>query len=62
MLRDLHRRGLAPANIKRLLDTLRVMNEAAHGVDVDPEAAARAVEVGTAFLTELSERTRKDPE
>jgi len=47
MLRDLDRRGLAPAGTGRFLDTLRVMNEASHGVDVDSEAAARAVEVGT---------------
>ncbi|MHB0790179.1 hypothetical protein [Bradyrhizobium sp. 5.13L] len=60
MLRDLNRRGLAPASTARFLDTLRVMNEASHGVDVDSEAAARAVEVGTAFLAELIEHGRND--
>lgn len=29
------------------------MNEAAHGVDVDQEAAEHAVSIGTVFLTEL---------
>jgi hypothetical protein len=29
------------------------MNEAAHGVDVDPMGAELAVEIGTAFLAEL---------
>lgn len=34
MLRDLDRRG-APAGTGRFLNTLRVMNEASHGVEVD---------------------------
>ena len=34
------------------------MNEAAHGVAVDPEAAKHAVSVGTAFLAELTDQTR----
>ncbi len=54
MLRDLHRRGLAPTSTVRFLDSLRVMNEASHGVDVNPVAAARAVEVGSQFLAELT--------
>ncbi|MEY9306171.1 hypothetical protein ABH977_001383 [Bradyrhizobium ottawaense] len=29
------------------------MNEATHGMDVDPETAERAVEIGTIFLGEL---------
>ncbi|WP_236000484.1 hypothetical protein [Bradyrhizobium uaiense] len=53
MLRELHRRGLAPASTAQLLDSLRVMNEAAHGMDVDPATAQRAVDAGTAFLAEL---------
>ncbi len=55
MLRELQRRGLAPASTQQFLDSLRVMNEAAHGVDVDPESAQRAVDVGTIFLAELSD-------
>lgn len=31
----------------------RVMNEASHGVDVDADAAKRAVVVGMVFLAEL---------
>ncbi|WP_235940080.1 PDDEXK nuclease domain-containing protein [Bradyrhizobium hipponense] len=53
MLRELHRRSLAPASTAQLLDSLRVMNEAAHAMDVDPATAQRAVDVGTVFLAEL---------
>ena len=53
MLGELHRRGLAPAGTAQLLDSLRVMNEAAHGMDVDPATAQRAVDAGTVFLAEL---------
>ncbi|QHP66363.1 DUF1016 domain-containing protein [Bradyrhizobium sp. LCT2] len=53
MLRELHRRSLAPASTAQLLDSLRVMNEAAHGMDVDPTTAEQAVDVGTVFLNEL---------
>ncbi|WP_234891129.1 PDDEXK nuclease domain-containing protein [Agrobacterium vitis] len=60
MLRELDRRGLAPAGTARFLDTLRVMNEASHGVEVNSDAAARAVEIGTAFLSELIENGRND--
>ncbi|UPK36922.1 hypothetical protein IVB18_06235 [Bradyrhizobium sp. 186] len=55
MLRDLRQRGLVPASTERFLEALRVMNEASHGMDVDVEAAERAVEVGAAFLVELKE-------
>jgi hypothetical protein len=55
MLRELHERGLAPASTERFLESLRVMNEAVHGVDVNPEGAQRAVEIGTALLAELRE-------
>lgn len=53
MLRDLQRQGLAPASTEQMLGALRVMNEASHGVDVDADAAKRAVDIGTVFLTEL---------
>ncbi|MFP3182699.1 MAG: PDDEXK nuclease domain-containing protein [Paraburkholderia sp.] len=53
MLREMNQRGLAPASTERFLESLRVMNEAAHGVDVDPMGAELAVEIGTAFLAEL---------
>ncbi|WP_181834055.1 PDDEXK nuclease domain-containing protein [Brucella anthropi] len=53
MLRDLKRHGPMPASTDQMLGALRVMNEAAHGVDVDSDAAKQAVEIGTVFLTEL---------
>ncbi|WP_246510576.1 DUF1016 domain-containing protein [Bradyrhizobium glycinis] len=59
MLRELQRRGLAPASTQQFLDSIRVMNEAAHGVDVDPESAQRAVDVGTIFLKELGDRNAR---
>jgi predicted nuclease of restriction endonuclease-like (RecB) superfamily len=54
MLQDLQRRGLAPPSAGAFVEALRVMNEASHGVDVDQEAAERAVSIGTVFLTELT--------
>lgn len=57
MLRDLQKRGLAPPSTEPFLETLRVMNAASHGVDVDPETAARAVEIGAIFLAELTEHS-----
>jgi hypothetical protein len=53
MLRDLQRQGLAPPSTEQMLGSLRVMNEASHGVDVDTDAAKQAVEIGTVFLAEL---------
>lgn len=61
MLRELHRRSLAPSSTAQLLDALRVMNEAAHGLDVDPTAAEQAVDVGTVFLEELRNLRGNDP-
>jgi predicted nuclease of restriction endonuclease-like (RecB) superfamily len=55
MLRELHQRGFAPPSTERFLESLRVMNEASHGVEVDAEGAQRAIDVGTAFLNELRE-------
>lgn len=54
VLQDLKQRGIAPPSTDRFLEALRVMNEAAHGFDVDPAAAERAVSIGTEFLAELS--------
>jgi hypothetical protein len=54
VLRDLKQRGAAPPSTDRFLEALRVMNEAAHGFDVDPAAAKQAVSIGTEFLAELS--------
>ena len=55
MLRDLHQRGLAPASTEQFLESLRLMNAASHGVDVDAEGAQRAIDVGSVFLNELKE-------
>lgn len=55
MLRDLRRQGAVPASTERMLGALQTMNAASHGVDVDSEAAKRAVEIGTVFLAELKE-------
>lgn len=60
MLRDLRRRGLAPASTEQFLDSLRVMNDASHGKDVNSESAQRAVDVGTSFLAELRELGQHD--
>jgi hypothetical protein len=54
MLRALHEHGVAPASTERFLESLRVMNAAAHGFDVDPESSRQAVEIGAAFLADLS--------
>lgn len=54
VLRDLKQRGMAPPSTDRFLEALRVMNEAAHGFDVDADAAEQAVSIGTEFLAELS--------
>lgn len=63
MLHQLRERGLAPASTDRFLESLRVINEAAHGVDVDPDGAQRAVEIGTTLLAELRElNARGNPE
>lgn len=45
MLRELHRHGLAPTSTTQLLDAVRVMNEAAHGLEDDAESAQRAVDI-----------------
>ena len=58
MLQDLERRGLAPPSTRAFVEALRVMNEASHGVEVDPDAAEHAVSVGTAFLAEFTDQTR----
>lgn len=53
MLRDLQRHGPMPASAEQMLGALRVMNEASHGVDVDSDAAKRAMEIGGMFLADL---------
>jgi predicted nuclease of restriction endonuclease-like (RecB) superfamily len=53
VLRDLKHRGRAPASTDQFLEALRVMNEAAHGFDVDPDSAAQVVRIGKELLAEL---------
>jgi predicted nuclease of restriction endonuclease-like (RecB) superfamily len=60
MLRDLQRQGPVPASTEQMLDALRVMNEASHGVDVDSDAAKRAMEIGKIFLADLKELNADD--
>jgi len=55
VLRELKERGASPPSTDRFLQALRVMNEAAHGFDLDSKAVAEAVSVGTTFLAELSD-------
>lgn len=44
---------LAPASTNRLRSALAVLNRAAHGTGVAPQAAQDAVDAGTAFLADL---------
>jgi len=57
VLRELKERGVAPPITDRFLEALPIMNEAAHGLDVDSTAIAEAISVGTTFLCELSGST-----
>jgi predicted nuclease of restriction endonuclease-like (RecB) superfamily len=54
VLRELKERSIAPPSTDRFLEALPVMNGAAHGLDVDPNAVAEAISVGSTFLAELS--------
>jgi hypothetical protein len=54
VLRELKGRGVAPPSTDKFLEALPIMNEATHGLDVDQNAVAQAISVGTMFLAELS--------
>ena len=54
VLRELKECGVAPPSTDRFLEALAIMNEAAHGLDVDSTAVEQAISVGTTFLAELS--------
>jgi predicted nuclease of restriction endonuclease-like (RecB) superfamily len=58
VISDLQRRGVAPPSTERFLQAVRVMNEAAHGVDVDAKAAEDATQLVSEFLAELSSERR----
>jgi hypothetical protein len=53
VLRELQHRGLAPPSTARFLESLKIMNEAVHGYDLDAAATAQAVSIGNDFLAEL---------
>ena len=53
MLQELQRGGIVPPSARDFETALRVMNDAAHGFDVDPDAAAEAVRIGSRLLEEL---------
>lgn len=52
-LRELKESGAVPSGADAFLQALAWMNEAAHGFEVKPAAAAEALRVGTEFLAEL---------
>jgi predicted nuclease of restriction endonuclease-like (RecB) superfamily len=52
-LAELARSGKAPQNTSQFQGALRILNQAAHGVDVDAGAAAEAANVATQFLADL---------
>jgi hypothetical protein len=53
-LRELKERGVAPPSTDQFLASLRIMNEAVHGFDVDSAAVTQAIDIGTKLLAELS--------
>jgi hypothetical protein len=54
MLQELNRAGTLPPSAREFEVVLRVMNDAAHGVEIDPDLAAEAVQVGSRLLQELT--------
>ena len=50
---ELARSGRAPQNTPQVQDALRILNQAAHGIDVNAGAAAEASHVATQFLADL---------
>jgi hypothetical protein len=53
MLRELQTSATLSPSTADFETVLRVMNDAAHGIDVDPLAAEEAVRIGSRFLDEL---------
>jgi hypothetical protein len=54
VLRELQQQGLAPPSTPQFLESLHVMNKAAHGLDVDTAAAEQAMAIANQFLAELN--------
>jgi predicted nuclease of restriction endonuclease-like (RecB) superfamily len=53
MLQELQRVGVLPESAQAFQATLRVLNDAAHGIEVGPDAATDAVKAGSRFLDHL---------
>ncbi len=53
MLHELQRLGVLPESGQAFHETLRVLNQAAHGIDVGADAATAAVMAGSRFLDDL---------
>jgi len=54
VLNNLNRCGLAPSSTDQFIGALRVMNRAAHGVEIDTDAVADAVRIGNEFLAAIT--------
>jgi hypothetical protein len=52
-LRRLKESGEVPRGTDAFLRTLATMNEAAHGLEIEPSASAEALRSGSEFLAEL---------
>jgi len=53
MLHELQRLGVLPESAQAFHETLRVLNQATHGIDVGADAATEAVMAGSRFLDDL---------
>jgi hypothetical protein len=53
MLQEVERDGIALEGVDEFEIALQAMNQASHGLDVDPDAAEQAIEVGTRLLETL---------
>ncbi len=59
MLQELRRANALPESAQVFQDTMRILNQAAHGTGVGPDAATKAVAAGSQFLDDL--RALGDP-
>jgi hypothetical protein len=53
MLQEVERDGITLEGVGEFEVALQAMNQASHGLDVDPDAAEQAIEVGTRLLETL---------
>ena len=53
MLQEVERDGIVLEGVGKFEVALLAMNQASHGLDVDPDAAEQAIEVGTRLLETL---------